>query len=46
LRFDGTAWSVVEFATENDLSGIWGSSAHRIWGVGDNGILRHLDPGF
>jgi hypothetical protein len=33
----GTGWTIMTSNTDNDLFGVWGSSATGVWAVGDNG---------
>jgi hypothetical protein len=46
-HYDGTAWTMVNMGTTNNLSGISGSSAQDIWAVGASGtILRNQGSGW
>ncbi|MBN1374920.1 MAG: hypothetical protein JXA01_02060 [Dehalococcoidia bacterium] len=37
------AWTDMSYGTINDLHGVWGSSAHDVFAVGDEGTILHYN---
>lgn len=41
LRYDGSAWSVMERVTTERLWDVWGSTPDDVWAVGEHGTILH-----